>query len=76
MALLAASILAAAGVKLSDKDRLNILEMQISAQDEQNKEFVRIINILIARTEDLNDRVKHFEDQDINDHENNEKAKF
>ena len=75
-ALLVASTLVAAGAKASDKERIAALEGLAASQQAQNVEYNRVINILIARTEDLNNRVTHFEDQDINGHENNEKAKF
>ena len=63
-------------VKPSDKDRIAVLEAQLAAQTAQNTEFIRVINILIQRTDDLNERVTHFEDMDINGYENNEKVKF
>ncbi len=76
LALLLSSTLLLAAGKVTDKERIVALEGQMLVQQAQNAEYNRVINILIARTDDLNARVTHFEDQDINGHENNEKAKF
>lgn len=71
-----ASILLGAAGKPSDKERISALEAQVLIQTAQNAEYNRVIRILILRTDDLNARVEHFENQDINEHENNEKAVY